>query len=264
MPAFYAKMDFWQRFLDRQRCITAPTGPHIMIALVLLVIFLAAFQQSMSGFGFALLAMPILVQMLGISVAAPLIAGLGWLLTVINTLRWRRSLDFGEIRRLGLWMLLGIPAGILSVDYLNETLLKTGLGVLLVGYALFALFKPDKLPVISRRWAYPAGLVAGLLGGAYNTPGPPLILYGNLRQWPHERFRAVLQSLFAFSATMVAAGHLLARHYTPKVLNWLWPAALAVLAGVVLGSWLDRHLHPQQIRTWITVVTLLLGVSLFF
>ena len=235
-----------------------------MTAFILAIVFLAAFQQSMSGFGFALLAMPLLVQLLGIQIAAPLIAGLGLLLTVINTLRWRKSMDFGEIKRLGIWMLLGIPVGILSVDYLNENVLKVGLGVLLVGYALFALFKPDKLPVISRRWAYPAGLLAGLLGGAYNTPGPPLILYGNLRQWSHERFRAVLQSMFAFSAAMVVAGHLLARHFTPDVLAWLWPAAIAVLAGVVLGAVTDRHLKPQHIRTWITVVTLLLGVSLFF
>lgn len=235
-----------------------------MTALLVSIVFLAAFQQSMSGFGFALVAMPLVVQLLGIHVAAPLIAGLGLILTCINTVRWRKALDFGEIRRLGLWMLFGIPVGILGVAYLDEALLKTGLGVLLVGYALFALFRPEKLPVISRRWAYLAGLLAGMFGGAYNTPGPPLILYGNLRRWSHERFRAVLQSMFAFSSALVVAGHLMARHFTPEVLNWLWPTSIAVLAGVALGAVTDHYLSPQHVRTWITVVTLILGITLFF
>ncbi len=235
-----------------------------MTALILLIVFLAAYQQSLSGFGFSLVAMPILVQLLGIQVAAPLVAVLALTLNVINTLRWRRSLDFGEIKRLGVWMALGVPVGIWGVFALNETIVKAGLGVLLVAYALYALFKPEQLPTISRRWAYPAGFLAGVLGGAYNTSGPPLILYGNLRNWSHDRFRAVLQGVFAFAAAMVVGGHLLARNFTPDVLSILGPAAVAVLAGVALGAITDRHLKPQHIRTWITVVTLVLGVSLFF
>ncbi len=235
-----------------------------MTALLVFIVFLAAFQQSMSGFGFALVAMPLMVQLLGIHVAAPLIAGLGLILTCINTVRWHKALDLGEIRRLGIWMLLGIPVGILGVAYLDESLLKTGLGMLLVGYALFALFRPEKLPIVSRRWAYLAGLLAGILGGAYNTPGPPLILYGHLRRWPHDRFRAVLQSVFAFSAALVVVGHLFARHFTPEVVSWLWPTSIAVLAGVGLGAVADHYLSPQQVRTWITVVTLVLGGTLFF
>ena len=233
-----------------------------MSIIVALIVFLAAFQQSLSGFGFALVAMPILVQLVGLQVAAPLIAGTGLLLTFINAFRWRKAIDWGEIRRLGVWMLLGIPLGILSVDYLPEMALKAGLGVLLVAYSLFALLKPEKLPIISRRWAYPMGFIAGLLGGAYNTPGPPLILYGNLRQWSHQRFRAVLQSVFAFSATLVVGGHLMARHFTPQVMTLMLPASAAILLGVLAGALLDRHLKPQHLRTWITVVTLLLGVSL--
>ncbi len=234
-----------------------------MTALVVFIFFLAAFQQSLSGFGFALVSMPILVHLVGIQVAAPLVASVGMLLTIINATRWRKAIDWSEIRRLGIWMLLGIPLGILSVDYLPEMALKTGLGALLVGYSLFALFKPEKLPIISRRWAYPSGFIAGIFGGAYNTSGPPLILYGNLRQWPHQRFRAVLQGVFSFSATLVASGHLMAGHFTPRVMALMLPASAAVLLGVLAGAHLDRRIKPQHLHTWITVVTLLLGLSLF-
>ncbi len=235
----------------------------MMSTLLFLIIFLAALQQSLSGFGFALVSMPLLVTMLGLPVAAPLVAGLALELNIINSIRWRKSMDFHEIRRLGIWLLLGVPLGVLSVDYLPEEALKRGLGALLVGYALFALLKPEKLPVISRRWAYPAGFLAGVLGGAYNTSGPPLILYGHLRQWPEYRFRAVLQGVFALSAALVVTGHGLAHHYTPAVLRVLAVGALAAGLGVAAGSWLDRRLQARHLRVWIILVTLVLGVALF-
>ena len=69
----------------------------------------------------------------------------------------------------------------------------------------------------SRRWAYPAGFIAGCLGGAYNTAGPPVIVYGSLRQWPKEEFRAVLQAFFFVNAVFTVASHTIARHLTTTV-----------------------------------------------
>ncbi len=233
-----------------------------MAVLIVIIVFLAALQQSLSGFGFALVAMPLLVQLLGIRVAAPLVAALGLTLTTINSFRWRREMELKEIRRLGVWMALGIPLGIWGIITLNESFVKAVLGLLLVGYALFALFKPDKLPTISRHWAYPAGFLAGILSGAYNTPGPPLVLYGNLRKWPHQRFRAVLQSLFAFAATIVVIGHLVAGNFSSSVLRWTMLTLPGLVLGVSLGAMFDRRISPTHLGKWITLVTLVLGVSL--
>ena len=233
-----------------------------MALIIAFIVFISAFQQSLSGFGFALIAMPLLVQLVGIEIAAPLVAVLALTLNIINGIRWREALDFSEIKRLGIWMALGVPIGIWGIFALNETIVKAGLGVLLVAYALFALLKPEKLPTISRRWAYPAGFFAGLLGGAYNTSGPPLILYGSLRNWSHQRFRAVLQSLFGFAASIVVIGHIIAGHYTQPVLKRTGIALPGILIAVVIGALLDRRIQPEHLKKWITIATLLLGVSL--
>ena len=234
-----------------------------MTALIALIIFLAAFQQSLSGFGFALVAMPLLVQLVGIQVAAPLVAVLALTLNIINGIRWRKALDFNEIKRLGVWMALGVPLGIWGVFTLNETIIKVGLGALLVAYALFALLKPEKLPTISRRWAYPAGFFAGVLGGAYNTSGPPLILYGSLRNWSHQRFRAVLQTMFGFAASIVVIGHVIAGHYTTSVQKLAGYALPGLLLAVILGALLDKRIASDYLKKWITIATLILGISLF-
>ncbi|RUA17922.1 MAG: hypothetical protein DSY55_01170 [Clostridia bacterium] len=233
-----------------------------MTAIIAIIIFISAFQQSLSGFGFSLVAMPILVQLVGIQVAAPLVAALALTLNIINGIRWRADLDFSEIKRLGVWMAMGVPVGIWGVFALNETIVKAGLGILLVAYALFALLKPEKLPTISPRWAYPTGFLAGLLGGAYNTAGPPLILYGNLRNWSNQRFRAVLQSLFAFSASIVVTTHILTGHYTQNALRLALVSLPGLLVAALLGALMDRHIRPKHLRSWITVATLILGITL--
>ncbi len=233
-----------------------------MTALIAAIIFFSAFQQSLSGFGFALIAMPLLVQLLGIQAAAPLVAVLALILNIINGIRWRDALDFTEIKRLGVWMALGVPLGIWSIFALDESIVKAGLGILLTAYALFALLKPEKLPTISRHWAYPAGFFAGLLGGAYNTAGPPLILYGSLRNWSNQRFRAVLQSLLGFSASIVVLGHIFTGHYTQPVLKWVAFSLPGLLIAVLAGAFLDQRIKPEQLKTWITIVTLLMGLSL--
>ncbi len=235
---------------------------YIMTAVITIIIFIAALQQSLSGFGFALIAMPILVQLVGIQAAAPLVAALALTLNIINSIRWRDAFDFNEIKRLGVWMALGVPLGIWGIFALDETLVKGGLGVVLIAYALFVLLKPGGLPTISRGWAYPAGFLAGMMGGAYNTAGPPLILYGSLRNWSNRRFRAVLQSLFAFSASIVVLGHVITGHYAPPVLGWLAISLPGLLMAVAAGVFLDKRIKPAQLKTWITILTFLMGISL--
>jgi uncharacterized membrane protein YfcA len=112
------------------------------------------------------------------------------------------------------------------------------------------------------RWGYVAGFIAGCLGGAYNTPGPPLIVYGSLCQWPKEEFRAVLQALFFINAVLTVSSHYVARHLTTTVLAFYPYAVLALLLGILVGSRVDVKLNRDRFRTIVTVMILLLGLSL--
>jgi hypothetical protein len=125
------------------------------------------------------------------------------------------------------------------------------------------LLRPTASFVISGRWVYPAGFAAGCLGGAYNTPGPPAIVYGSLRQWPRDEFRAVLQALFFVNGLLVVLSHYVAHHLTGEVLTlYSLYAVPALLLGIAIGSCVDNKVDRQRFRTVVTVMILLLGVSL--
>jgi uncharacterized membrane protein YfcA len=233
-----------------------------MTALLMAAVFFAAFAQTLSGFGFALILMPIVTIWVGLRTAAPLVALTALTSYTVNLIRYRRAVDIREVLRLGAASALGIPVGLWALANVDESIIKPLLGLVLIAYAVYRLIRPAGLRLCSPRWVYPAGFVAGCLGGAYNTPGPPVIVYGSLRQWSRQKFRAVLQTFFFFNGVLVVASHYAAHHLTPTVLTFYAYAVPALLLGILAGSRVDSKLNRDRFRTVVTVMILLLGLSL--
>ena len=152
--------------------------------LVGLVVFLAVFTQSLSGFGSALIAMALLPPIIGIRVATPLVAVVVLALEIVLIIRFRQALDVKAIWRVVLAALIGTPFGVYFLTKVDEKISLTVLGVIITGYAIYALLGLKMPRLENSFWAYLAGLFGGLLGGAYNTSGPPVILYADCRRWP--------------------------------------------------------------------------------
>ncbi len=233
-----------------------------MVLVISAVVFFAAFVQTLSGFGFALMVMPLLTILVGLRRAAPFVAMAGLTLYTVNLLRHRRALDPGEVLRLILASVPGVFVGIWALSNVPEKSVTAALGVILILYAAYDLAKPETLRLGSPAWAYPAGFLAGCLGEAYNTPGPPLVAYGSMRGWPRGEFRGTLQAVFLINASLVVSSHYVAHHITPQILSWYLYAVPALILGIFLGSIVDRHLSRALFRRLVMVMILLLGVSL--
>ena len=231
-------------------------------ALVVIVVFCASFVQTLTGFGFALMVMPLITLVLGLRTAAPLVALAGLTLYTINLLRHRESFNLKEVLPMGAAAALGVPVGVWVLANADENLIKQLLGLILVAYASYALARPKAPRLRSRRWAYPAGFAAGCLGGAYNTTGPPAIVYGSLRRWPTDEFRAAMQALFLLTGLLVVASHVVARHVTADVLTLCLYAAPALGLGILAGSRADRWVDGNRFRTLVNGMVLALGAAL--
>ncbi len=232
--------------------------------ILVTIVFFAAFEQTIAGFGFSLIVMPLATLLLGLKIAAPLIALAGLTLYTVNLIRYHQSINTGEAIRLAAAAALGVPVGIWGLVNLEESLIKGILGFVLVAYALYSFLLPTASRIFSQRWVYLAGFVTGCLGGAYNTPGPPLVVYGSLRQWQRDEFRAVLQLLFFLTGLLAALSHYLTQHLTSNIL-WLYGfTAPALMLGIIIGSLIDRRINRDAFRTVVTLMVLVLGLSLLF
>jgi uncharacterized membrane protein YfcA len=226
------------------------------------MIFVAVVMQTISGFGFALVIMPLLTMALGYQTAAPLVALVGLTLYVINFIRYRRAVNFGEVFRLGIASALGVPVGIWALNRAYESTIRLLLGVVLIVYATYALVRPNVPALSAGSWVYLVGFAAGCLGGAYNVPGPPVVVYGIARRWPRDKFRAILQAFFFVNGMLVVISHLLASHLTIDVFTFYVSALPALTLGTWVGTRVDVRLNHDRFRTVITVMLLGMGASL--
>ena len=117
--------------------------------LVFLIVFFAIFVQSLTGFGLALVSMPLLVALLGVQTAAPLVALFGLVAEVILLLYFREAVNVRVIWRLIAASIVAVPIGVLVIRSLDEQVVLTVLGVIVAGYALYALLGL-RLPAIER------------------------------------------------------------------------------------------------------------------
>ena len=239
------------------------------LPLVLLTLFAAVFVQSVSGFGSALVAMSLLPALIGLHVATPLVALVGGTIEVVLLFRYRQAFNLRAVWQVAAGSLIGIPLGIAFLTRLNEQVMMTALGLVIAGYALYALLTEFSAQVNLPRlahpaWAYAAGFLAGMLGGAYNTAGPPVILFGNSRRWKPAEFKSNLQGFFLIASAATIFGHAWSGNLTPEVWHlYLW--SLPVMgAGLWAGATLDGYLRPQVFRRVVLVLLLLMGGWLVF
>ena len=212
--------------------------------LVLVILFLSTFIRSALGFGDALIAMPLLALVIGIQVATPLVAmGASTIAFTILLKSWRK-VEIKAAWRLVIATWIGIPLGILFLKAAPEILVKSLLGILLMGFGAYNLFVPDLPKLLNEKWAFVTGLIAGILGGAYNTNGPPVVIYGILRRWNPEKFRATLQGYFLPTGLAILITHGLAGMWTTQVVR-LYGYSIPVIIGAVLLGEKVNLLIPQ-------------------
>ncbi len=230
--------------------------------LLIVIVFFSASQQTVTGFGFSLIVMPLLTILVGLQTAAPLVALQGVTLYVVNLIRYYRQVNLRESLRLGIAAALGVPIGVWALGSIDASIIKSILGLVLAMYAIYSLAEPAGLHLPSTRWALPFGFLGGCLAGAYNTPGPMFIFYGALRRWQKEEFRAILQVLFLLTGTLTVISHWLANHLTPHISIWYLYTVPALLIGVRVGSWIDRRVDRERFRILVISMIFILGLSL--
>ncbi len=231
------------------------------VAIFLVVIF-AAFTQTSVGFGFALVSMPLMVTLLGPIPAASLGAILALTTQIAMLNRYRGEIAPHKLWRLMVGTLLGVPIGVRLLSRMDEGLVLAFLGILLVVYALYSLLAP-RLPYIRNpNWGFGIGLVSGTLGGAYNTSGPPFVIYGMSRQWPPPEFKGNMQVLLMTNTIAATVAHAVASHYSPEIGRFYLLSLPAIALGTVLGFWVDNRINAILFRRIVLVMLLIIGVRL--
>jgi uncharacterized membrane protein YfcA len=233
-----------------------------LVVWVLAVIFLATLIRSALGFGEALVAVPLLALRIPVEVAAPLAVLVSITVAFVIVVEDWHKVHLASAWRLVLSTLFGIPLGLLLLTAVPGPVVKAGLAVVIIAFSAYCLARRTPLVLHDDRLAWLFGFGAGVLGGAYGMNGPPLVIYGTLRRWSAEQFRATLQGYFLPASVVGMAGYWLAGLWVPPVTRYFLLSLPVAVASIVLGRVVNRRLAGRSFSLYVHIALIAIGITL--
>lgn len=231
--------------------------------LLAAIAFAGALIFGVTGFGSALVTIPLATHFVPLPMALALFAvvDLGSALTV--GLENPKNAVRSEWRRLVPMILVGTALGVTLLVKLPRAAGTALLGAFVVSYALYSLARHAPAKVIRARWGWLAGLAGGITSTLFGAGGPPYAIYLSHRGLTKEQFRATMgfATITSISLRVIAfflTGVLVDRR--------IWLAELlmvpAALAGIFLARKMFLRISRELLLRLVAVLLLASGGSL--
>ena len=240
-----------------------PQGAVFMVVSSLIVMcgaFLAAVLRGLTGFGFAIAAVPVLSLVLPPTRVVPLTVVLQLLASSVDFRAAARITEWRSVLWLSPGMIVGTPLGLWLLTRLSANEARLIIGLLLIG-SVAVLGRGLRLPERPSHWvAGLVGVISGAMNGVAGMSGPPVVAY--LMALPHSTMVMRATSLVFFTFTAIVAivpftlAGLIDRHAVLLALL-AWPT---LFVGTHVGAMVFRRTKPHHHRR--IALTILSGLAM--
>lgn len=210
------------------------SADYATLAAMAAIAFGGAFIFGVTGFGSALLTIPLATHLVPLPFALAMFSLLDCSSALRIGLKDPKSAVGTEWKRILPGIVVGTVVGMTILVSLPRAVSMAALGVFVLSVSVSNIVAAGAVSTIRRSWAYVAGLSGGITSTLFGAGGPPYAIYLSRRALTKEQYRSTLGvcAMFSISLRVVAfviAGPL--QSATP----WLW--ALAVLPASFSGLW---------------------------
>lgn len=234
-----------------------------MFSLVIIatIFILSAAVQRVSGIGFSLVALPLLVLVVGPLDSVTLI--------VINSGITSAAMTIGAIREVAwkrlIW--LSVPSAIISfpaillLNVMPVPVVSLLIATLLTICTITLVTEVKVRRQIGRLGEISVGLVSGFMNSAAGVAGPAISAYAFSAGWSYRTFVATAQPYFIISDAAVLLAKFAFRETGETSLlmpNQIGFAVLGCVAGLIIGNKISRWISETTGR-WVVVVVAGLG-----
>ncbi|MEU6573364.1 sulfite exporter TauE/SafE family protein [Streptomyces sp. NPDC046805] len=220
-------------------------------------VLLGASVQWLTGMGFALVAVPALILLLGPTEAVVLANIAGGAISVVGlTGGWRRVRP-GAMVPLCAAAACTVPAGAWLTHHLSVSTLMLTMGALVTVAVLLIMYGARVPALRGRGGAVTAGAIGGFMNAAAGVGGPPISLYAVNAGWtarefvPNAQFYSVVVNTFSIAANGLP--HL-------NIVRWAAVAA-ALVTGAAIGRAVAGRLSESRARLLLLALALTGGLS---
>ncbi|WP_457606525.1 sulfite exporter TauE/SafE family protein [Nitratifractor sp.] len=237
-----------------------------MIAFASLILFLSSLVQSVIGFAFNLLAIPLLIWG-GFSLAQGVALTSIPILVQVSIATWklREHVPWREVLPTSGIRYLALPVGISLLYLVNrldplhvKQIVGAVLLLILASQHWIRIEPRERLPL---GWDLLAFGLSGVMLGMIAMGGPPVVLWLMAHDWSALKSRAFMSALFLLAAPVQLAllYWKLGAEVSASFLLGLWMVPL-VVAGSLLGIRLGNRLDRERLRKLILFFLFLTGL----
>ena len=237
-------------------------------SLVILVItaFIAGLARGFSGFGSALIFMPLASSVIGAQIASPLLLLIDFLTSLTLIPNAAKRADRRDVSIISIGALIGIPLGTMVLALADPLLVRWIIALLIIALLVLLISgwrfhgKPTIPLTIS------VGFTGGFFGGLAQAGGPPVVLYWLREASVAAVTRANIILYFAIVDALVLISYFFGGLWTATVVG------LAVVTGPLfgLGLWIGSKLFGvasdetfRRICYALIAVSAVIGLPLF-
>lgn len=230
------------------------------LLLAIAALSLAGFIQGLTGFGFGMTAMSLLPLAVALTDAQAIVTLTSTAACVVMATVTLRDAPWSDLWRLAMGTMAGVPLGFAVFEWLPRTAVTRALGLMICAMVLFDYFVAHRRSIAWPRWLEPLiGIASGVLTGAFNIGGPPLVACIYSRPWPKEKCVAGLTAVFLCGG-VVRIVLLLRYHELPgeawSTAGW---ALAPMMVAIVGGNRLLEHVPERPLRAAVFATLLILG-----
>jgi uncharacterized membrane protein YfcA len=234
-------------------------------ALLAGIAFAGALIFGITGFGSALVTIPLATLLVPLPFALALFALCDLSAALRVGLENPRNAVRVEYYRLVPTIVVGTILGVTALVSLPRQALMAALGLFIVAFAVYSLVPKESSKLISVRWAWLAGFGGGITSTVFGAGGPPYVIYLSHRGLSKEQFRATL----GFCTMTSISLRVLAFFVTGLLLNarvWLTAvfAVPAILLGIAVAQRVYFRISREALMKAVAVLLLASGGSLIW
>jgi uncharacterized protein len=228
------------------------------LALIWAAIFLAGLVRGLTGFGLAIILIPLISLIIPPERAVLLGVLMGVLTSPLGFAKARNSVD-PAITRPMIWSgIAASPIGLYALTITPPDLARSLIALIAVASFFVLIMKRAPEPPRGKSALLATGVATGLLGGFAAIPGPPVIHYFVRASIPAATARDAMIIIFFWSPMAVAVFALIAGRLD-------WPLGALALSGfpvLAAGNALGSHFFGRlSDPVWRGLVLLLIAGS---
>lgn len=221
---------------------------------------IAAFVQSISGFGLALLSVPLMSLFADVRLSVVVVNLIGLVTTSAQAWKEKEHADRPLALRVTIAAIVGMPVGLVAFLFMSETFLKVGLGIVVL-FVTFLLMRGFTLHSASRTADWLLGGASGALSTSVGTNGPPLVFLFQARQMPQEIFRATISRVFILSNIVTVIIFAFAGKITQDAIVAAVISLPVLVIAISAGFWTRQFVNQQRFRILVLTLLIISGLS---